>query len=127
MEQHTKGPWEVGQRFPDTIYDENAEVIAKCYSISAVNADESNARRIVACVNACEGVDTGLLENNPAPFSELRSERDYLAAQNATLLAALKINHQWHIDNDEYDDYLESDLLEINTAAITNAEKDANL
>lgn len=39
---------------------------------------DENARRIVACWNACDGVDTDLLEQNPAPFSELRAERDSL-------------------------------------------------
>lgn len=38
------------------------------------------------------------------------------------LLAALKENHQWHIENDDCDGYLESHLYEINTGAIAAAE-----
>lgn len=40
----------------------------------------ANARRLVACWNACNGVDTDLLEQNPAPFSDLRAQRDDLLA-----------------------------------------------
>ena len=45
-----------------------------------------NARRLAACWNACEGVPTDLLEANPAPFSQLRAQRD-------ELLEALKAAH----------------------------------
>lgn len=45
------------------------------------NAEQrANARRLVACWNACEGVDTQTLEQHPAPFSALRAERDELLA-----------------------------------------------
>ena len=47
----------------------------------------ANARRLVACWNACEGVDTDLLEQNPAPFSELRAERDALQKAVTDLVA----------------------------------------
>lgn len=47
---------------------------------------EANARRIVACVNACAGVDTELLEAYSAPFSKLRDERDELLAACQTTL-----------------------------------------
>ena len=44
------------------------------------DSDEANARRLVACWNACANVDTELLEQYPAPFSVLREERDRLLA-----------------------------------------------
>lgn len=41
---------------------------------------EANARRLVACWNACEDVPIELLEEHTAPFSELRAQRDELLA-----------------------------------------------
>lgn len=64
----------------------------------AVDAQsEANARRIAACWNACEGLDTGLLKNITTLGDTLASrfrmrdkvERD-LQAQRDELLAALK-------------------------------------
>ena len=57
---------------------------------------EANARRIAACWNACEGIDTGMLENITTLGDTLASrfrmrdkvERD-LSAQRDELLAAL--------------------------------------
>ena len=40
----------------------------------------NDARRLAACWNACEGVPTEFLEEHPAPFSEMRAERDKLLA-----------------------------------------------
>lgn len=57
---------------------------------------EANASRLAACWNACEGVPTEFLEEHPAPFSEMRAERDKLLAdvmelerQRDTMLTAL--------------------------------------
>lgn len=41
---------------------------------------------------------------------------------NQRLLEALRTNHQWHIDNDDYDGYPGSDLEVMNLAAIARAE-----
>lgn len=56
---------------------------------------EEDARRIVACVNACEGIETEDLEGAElAKFCEDRlwqiGENDRLSAQNTRLLEALK-------------------------------------
>jgi enoyl-[acyl-carrier-protein] reductase (NADH) len=61
--QHTQGHWYV-------VKDEWGEpcIIKNRYSIIAITSDtsknEANARRIVACVNACESIPTEVLENN---------------------------------------------------------------
>lgn len=87
-----------------------------------------NARRIVACVNACYGIATSTLETyralQPAVQHEveIETDRDRLVAQNAELVAALEANHQWHIDHDEYDGYEESYLFDINTSALTKVK-----
>lgn len=50
----------------------------------------ADARRLVACWNACDGVSTKLLEESPAPFSQLRAERDELleALKKASVVLA---------------------------------------
>jgi len=93
--KHTPEPWEFG-------YGQTREfgmclgiglnsapdwhVVAVVSPADSVNhADEANARRIVACVNACAGVETGHLEKYGLPdfaqkISDLREQRDELLA-----------------------------------------------
>ena len=47
----------------------------------------ANFRRLAACWNACEGVETNLLEQHPKPFSALRTERDTLLSALSALVA----------------------------------------
>lgn len=56
----------------------------------AIAENKEFARRIVACWNAYQGVDTATLEQNPAPFSHIREDRDALLAQRNTFLAELE-------------------------------------
>lgn len=93
MSEHTPGPWRVsGSRYIKRDFsgiglaDDSGQMIASVpggqtsgpFFIESNEECDANARRIVACVNACEGVPTELLEAYPAPFSELRAERDRL-------------------------------------------------
>lgn len=57
MTQHTKGPWQYGEDGYGNGYDvvANGRHIVSC-------AEEANALRIVACVNACEGLDDEIFE-----------------------------------------------------------------
>ena len=93
--KHTPEPWEFG-------YGQTREfgmclgiglnsapdwhVVAVVSPADSVNhADEANARRIVACVNACAGIETGHLEKYGLPdfaqkISDLREQRDELLA-----------------------------------------------
>ena len=82
-----------------------AEVNGIPYSVASGIKNPDDARRLAASWNACLGVDTDLLEQYPAPFSELRRARDealtaaasgkrlLLAAeqQRDALLAAAKV------------------------------------
>lgn len=43
-------------------------------------------------------------------------------AVNAMVMEALRVNHQWHIDFDDFDGYPGSDLEAMNLAAIAAAE-----
>ena len=70
MSGHTNGPWVVNYTKFSEVRAENGAVIARCVKLTSLTNLEANARRIVACVNACEGVSTKHLENN-LPIREL--------------------------------------------------------
>ena len=70
MSEHTKGPWAVSYSKFSEVRAENGAVIARCVRLTSLANLEANARRIAACVNACEGVRTEHLENN-LPIVEL--------------------------------------------------------
>lgn len=84
MSGHAPGPWNIypnahddfviRKMFPDGL---ESHSIARCHSGAA------NARRIVACANACEGIDTEYLEKYGLPgfakqISDLVEQRDQL-------------------------------------------------
>lgn len=88
MSGHTKGPWEAFTECPAqccwlirTVYDDDGD----SELITSPETSEEDARRIVACVNACEGIDTVQVEMlNVASALEslnaVRQERDALLA-----------------------------------------------
>lgn len=75
MTHHTPEPWATDYRerpdgmFAQEVFDANGETIATLawfpvYSgVGTTTNREANARRIVACVNACAGLETETLEN----------------------------------------------------------------
>ena len=101
---YTEGKWfsddkgYIWRRDPKDLYQNGGGVagdmpVAVCdrgwYGDSEGYPEAGNARRIVACVNACAGIDTEWLENNGAyavPVPSLRT----LLNQRDELLAALK-------------------------------------
>lgn len=98
MKQHTNEPWHAAEiaRDSDTfvkICHANGGTIAKLW-IDVDDSDFSDgqradARRIVACVNACEGVDTELLEKGDLdnPVMKIIKEKSALKQQRDELLA----------------------------------------
>lgn len=96
--KHAKEPWiaiEQDRGFHELIITTQSRINSSVGEICGMNihfrnpmGDEqkANARRIVAAVNACAGVPTELLEEYPAPFSEMRAERDQLLAQRDMLI-----------------------------------------
>lgn len=90
MSEHTKG--QVKYRgcetlaVVETLGGREAEPIAHCGGPNALG----NARRLAACWNACEGLETDQLEALPEPFAglalgELMAVRKELAAARALL------------------------------------------
>lgn len=102
---YTKEPWSTEYRqsvcgYSQEIFDADGQVIATAaWYIVQVSPEtittnrEQNARRIVACVNACAGLDTALLENITMLGDTLKDRIDVLrneANQRDQLLAALE-------------------------------------
>lgn len=76
---HTPEPWEhTGngdiQGREDNGYGAGNVDICSVYLRTVEGRTEANARRIVACVNACVGISTDTLEKEK-PFSSLEAER----------------------------------------------------
>lgn len=65
MDIHTREPWKVSTLVPLNICDEKGTLLADTCSgwQSEEGIREENARRIVACVNACAGISTDDLES----------------------------------------------------------------
>ena len=95
MSEHTKGPWIVSYSKFSEVRAENGAVIARCVKLTSLTNLEANARRIAACVNACEGVRTEHLENNlpivelVGRHSEALREIDALKAERVGLVSEL--------------------------------------
>ena len=96
--QHTPGRLAVRGGY--SIYTTDGTPVADtCLTASIPDNDEANARRLVACWNACEGIQTELLEHYYGDRGGLdaaldqASLRDHTTAvqQRDELLAALKM------------------------------------
>lgn len=100
-EKHTQGRLIV--RCGYSIYaDEGKTPVADtCLTASVPDNDEANARRLVACWNACEGISTEALERSDV-IASMQGERRRLETQRDDLLAALKAARQsLEVANDE--------------------------
>lgn len=71
--EHTKEPWETRKGiagFQDVAILADGGIIAETFerggnAYDIITPAETNARRIVACVNACAGIPTDVLEKMP--------------------------------------------------------------
>lgn len=99
-QKHTPGPWHVGRKVGNMIYARDGlDVIAECdSSIDDVprSVGEANARRIVACVNACEGISTADLESGAVKAREIlaahyKKQRDELIKERDSLSESLRL------------------------------------
>jgi hypothetical protein len=95
---HTKEPWVTEEAEPSRhgsfyiLESDGNRAIGRIFD----NNGKENARRIVACVNACSGTSTEWLEGYGKCLGvaknarNLRDNLDFLSAQRDGLLAALK-------------------------------------
>jgi hypothetical protein len=83
---HTKEPWRIDPRAAMRIVaSKDTTVASSACSGLAKDEWEDNARRIVACVNACAGIDTVQLEMLDVvsaldSLNKVRAQRDELLA-----------------------------------------------
>lgn len=113
MSEHTKEPWITVETELDVIEITNADRNGLVVPIAKVSTgyvkqvgieQEANARRIVACVNACEGIPTGVLEKQGmVPIEQvthdIEQQRDKLLAALTEIaeLDILKYHHAYAI------------------------------
>ncbi len=92
---HTPEPWRIGTPPPNgeqTIGNEKGLMVAVATTGHGVSA-EANARRIVACVNACAGISTEALESEGSAvmgWNRTASKLIRATKQREELLAALE-------------------------------------
>lgn len=94
--EHTKEPWYQGNDWGECeIFGDDDVLIADCTCENTI----ANARRIVACVNACEGIKTealekdsviGLLKNQERTMHQAEADRDKWKAMAVELGEVLK-------------------------------------
>ena len=88
-EKYTRGPWKTeGEGIHAIIRGGDATIVAVRHRLPA-DVHEANARRIVACVNACEGISTENLEDN-RPVKWLAQQYNEVVKQRDELLEALQ-------------------------------------
>lgn len=85
MSDHTKELWRLNDQFTGSIFYEEQCIGRCCEPLS-----KANARRIVACVNACAGIPTEVLEAMPSGPASLLPMYTRLAQQCDKLLAVLE-------------------------------------
>lgn len=110
MSEHTKEPWRIAHDEGDEYYIEaTSRLSGHTCQLGSGYFSKDDASRIVACVNACEGISTSLLER-ATPFDTalfFKSQRDELLA------ALVKIERNT----------LDANMAAIARSAIANAEK----
>ena len=114
MSEHTKEPWRVAEESFDNdgihesvirgLDDRAAIAVTLEFGPNNPGMREANARRIVACVNACEGIPTGVLEKQGmVPIEQvthdIEQQRDKLLAALTEIaeLDILKYHHAYAI------------------------------
>lgn len=113
--KHTKEPWEVYEDCPRIASGNARNVRKSTYGTYESNSliDDSgeffnpaDARRIIACVNACAGVPNEILEDVNSSERELLHHFVAMKNQRDELLAALKDAHlqmlPYPIDSDYF-------------------------
>ena len=91
MSNHTKAPWMFDGKVVYALNKKGVNVFSAFVQDGETDEDElkANARRIVACVNACEGISTENLEDN-LPVKDLARQYSEAIRQRDELLAALE-------------------------------------
>ena len=141
MSEHTPGKLVLSEDGLPELNNQNQIIESeKCDLIVYFQfTNKADARRLVACWNACDGIETDLLENIVMTGGTLKSrfalrtqeereskaESDSLRAVNAELLEALKTYQRAGIGNST-DFMVQNIAYERGLAAIASARKQEN-
>ena len=93
--EHAQEPWARGERLLDIVSAKGNLVARLAGTAGKCEVEDANLRRIVACVNACEGIGTECLESMPINGSYLdavcaREEWEARAIKEASRAADLQ-------------------------------------
>ena len=103
-EKYTKGPWQLSA--PEDRYDTWLILCSAPHEVAHIaprfksgerdkEQEEANARRIVACVNACEGISTEVLESITDFGDSIASRFQFRNKVEKELLEALETISSW--------------------------------
>lgn len=101
MSEHTKEPWSINEWLqPDSSIAIGAigtPLIARVISRDvSINEQKANASRIIACVNACAGIPTGMLiAAGQSAVIALRPIDEVIAERDELLAAAQSVIDRW--------------------------------
>jgi hypothetical protein len=126
MSAHTKEPWSAKFEGAITVRDVADNQLAICTHMNTrtggrkdANEVEANARRIAACVNACAGISTALLEQGSRPamsaaYLSVKAQRNELLEALQNLVDGLdKTNWSSWQTTAYFSDHLEAARTEI--------------
>lgn len=118
IDQHTKEPWEythashgdarghvVVTEYFVRVPGDNVAIASMVVDPVTGQPSEANARRIVACVNACAGLDTAGLEQLASSNETLASRADRFKRQRDALMVVLE-QFATNADRIEWDSYI---------------------
>lgn len=117
---HTPEPWGISPDVDTHIWNKGGDIQIAACNLDNVNSI-ANARRIVACVNACRSVSDEDLADDCV--EKMKADRDALLIQRDSLLSALRALYGWqraeveHFGATTPDDF----IIEMVEKAIKNA------
>jgi hypothetical protein len=94
MNKHTSEPWILNH--DEILFSENPlDVIAECHWESVDDNADANARRIVACVNACAGIPTELIEQGGFAAVPVSTHREVKQQRDELLVAIVHLRDEF--------------------------------
>lgn len=134
MSEHTKEPWRIAHDEGDEYYIEvTSRLSGHTCQLGSGYFSKDDARRIVACVNACAGIPDSALEEaakcaNSGRFGTMaalyKAQRDELHKEILGMKCYINNPSAWdHFSQNVSDSILRLVALVDREAAIANAEK----
>lgn len=116
---HAQEPW---SKHADTIFDADRSAVAAMCLPNKSN----NSQRIVACVNACEGIPQDWLESGLSGcLQNVRVERDMYKQQRDNMLSALKLISESEICPTVLAQVAINEMNDVHDSAIDEPTKEA--